>query len=78
MTKFFNKFKNPCFWSIFGPFSQFWEQKIFSRKALSRKFIYDTIPRKQPDRCKDGRMEGWAERRTDLLPSGDQKSDGNS
>ena len=27
MTKFFNKFKKPCFWTIFGPFSQFWEQK---------------------------------------------------
>ena len=24
MTEFFNKFKNPCFWSIFGLFSQFW------------------------------------------------------
>ena len=26
----------------------------------------------------DVRTEGWAERWTDLLPSGDQKSDGNS
>ena len=32
MTKFFNKFKEPCFWRIFGPFSQFWGQKIFFQK----------------------------------------------
>ena len=82
MTKFFNKFKNPCFWSIFP---------ILGAQRLCHANLYrflapcqnlektnDTIPRKQPDRCKDGRMEGWAERRTDLLPSGDQKSDGNS
>ena len=25
--KLFNKLKNACFWSIFGPFSQFWWQK---------------------------------------------------
>ena len=28
MNKFFNKFKKPCFWSIFGPFSQFGGKKI--------------------------------------------------
>ena len=28
MTKFSNKLKKPCFWSILGPFSQFWGKKI--------------------------------------------------
>ena len=27
MTKFFNKFQKPFFWSTFTPFSQFWGQK---------------------------------------------------
>ena len=34
MTKFFNKFKEHCFWRIFGPFSQFWGQKIFFPENL--------------------------------------------
>ena len=65
MTKFFNKFKKPYVWPIFGPFSQFLRQKKFSRKIrlLSRTTSYgllalsqnlektnDTIPRKRPDR----------------------------
>ena len=29
----FQKFKKPCFWPIFGPFSQFWEQNFFSGKS---------------------------------------------
>ena len=38
MTKSCNKFKKPCFWSIFGSFSQFWGQKNFFQEnpALSR------------------------------------------
>ena len=28
----FNKFKRPCFWPIFGSFSKFLGQKIFSQK----------------------------------------------
>ena len=27
IIKFFNKYKEPYVWSIFGPFSLFWEQK---------------------------------------------------
>ena len=69
MTKFFNKFKKPCFWSIFGPFSQFWGQKQFP--ALSRTTSYEflapfqnlektkhTFSRKCQDRQKEGRREG--------------------
>ena len=35
MTKSFNKFKKPCFWPIFGQFSQILQQNIFSRKSSS-------------------------------------------
>ena len=67
MTKFFNIFKKPCFWPIFPIF----EKKIFflENPALSRTTSYgflasrqklqktnDTIPRKRPDRQKDGRL----------------------
>ena len=67
MTNFFNKFKKLCFWSICLSFSQFWGQKIFSRKSSSvtHNFIWssalcqnfeknnDAIPRKHPNRWKD-------------------------
>ena len=33
MTTFFNNFKKPCMGLIFSPLSQFWEQKMFSRKS---------------------------------------------
>ena len=36
MTKFFNKLKKTLFLAIFGPFSQFWRQKIFFRNILFR------------------------------------------
>ena len=64
MTKSFNKFKKPCFWLIFGPFSQILGQKNFfpENPALSRTTSYgllapcqnsektnDTIPRKRLD-----------------------------
>ena len=65
MTKFFNKFKNPYFWPNF-------DQNIFpENSALSRTTSYrflvpwqnlgktnDTIPRKCPDRQKDGQKDG--------------------
>ena len=71
MTKFFNKFKKLCFWPIFGPFSQFWGQKNFFQKIwLSHTTSYtflvpcqnfkktnDTIPRKCPDRLKEGQKD---------------------
>ena len=66
----FNKFKKSNFWSIFGPFSQFFGQQFFFTEnlALSRTISYgflapwqkvektkDEIPRKRPD----GRKDGW-------------------
>ena len=73
MAKFFNEFKKTCFWTIFGPFSQFSEQKIFfwkislchtqlhinfqHRAKIQKKTNY-TIPRIHPNRWKDGRTEG--------------------
>ena len=69
MTKFFNKFKKPCFGSFLVHFPQFWGQKIFfpGNSALPRttscRFLApcqnlektnDTIPWKCPDRRKDG------------------------
>ena len=68
MTKFFNMFKKPCFWPIFG-------EKFFSRKsgsvthningflALCQNFekTNDTILRKCLDRWK----HGWKDRKTD-------------
>ena len=64
MTKFFKKFKKPCFWPIFDPFSQFWGQIFFlENPALSRTTSYwflappqilektsDVIPGNLPDR----------------------------
>ena len=86
MTKFFNKnSKNPVFGPFLVHFPNFGGKKFFQERlchANLYRFLApcqnlektnDTIPRKQSDRCKDGRMEGWAERRTDLLPSGAQK-----
>ena len=69
MTKFSNKLKKPCFWSIF---SQFWVKKMSPENpALSHTTSYeflapcqilektnDTIPRKRLDRRTDGRTEG--------------------
>ena len=73
MTKFINKFKKPCFWHIFGPFSQFWGQKkIFPENpALScttsyrflapcqnlKKQLIQFQENAQPDRRKDGRTD---------------------
>ena len=76
MTKFFNKFKKPCFWPIFGQFLQFTGKKIFPENlALSQVTSYrflapcqnlektnDTIPRKRPEKPKDGRMDRRTER----------------
>ena len=40
MTKVFNKFKKPCFWPIFGSFSQFWEQKNLRQLKANRNKMY--------------------------------------
>ena len=76
MTKFFNKLKKPCFWPIFpilGALKFSW--KIRLSRTTSHEIlapcqnlekITDTIPRKSPDRRKDGQND----RRTDGLSSG--------
>ena len=64
MTTFFNKFKIPYFWLIFGPFSQFFPilgaKIFFSRKSGSVTHLWHhakiqkkLIPRKHLDRRKD-------------------------
>ena len=72
MTQFSNKFKKPCFWPIFGPFSSFLGQKNFPGKSdsVTHNFIWvsstmpilekvnDTIQRKWEDRRKD-RQKDW-------------------
>ena len=82
MTQFSNKFKKPCFWPIFGPFSPIFRPKKFflENLALSCTTSYgflapsqnlekvnDTIQRKQPDRWTEGQMEGWTEGQTDSI-----------
>ena len=81
MTQFSNKFKKLCFWSIFGPFSPFLGQKLFSWKIwLSRTTSYgflapcqnlekvnDKIQRKCLDRQKDGRTDRMMEGRADPI-----------
>ena len=79
MAKSFNKFKKSCFWPIFGPFSQIWGQKFFSRKSgsVTHNFIWvsntipkfrktnDAIPRKPLDRRTDGSTDGRTDGRMD-------------
>ena len=71
MTKSSNKFKNPCFWPFLGPFSHLLGQKIFPENPIlprttsygflaprqNLEKINDTIPRKCPDRRKDGQKD---------------------
>ena len=77
MTKFFNKFKKPCFWPIFWSFSQFWGQKKFPENLpLPCLMLYrllapcqnlednDMIPRKCQQRQKDGWKYGWKDGQT--------------
>ena len=63
MTQFSNKFKKPCFWSIFPIFGT---KKIFLEildvthngllaPCQNLEKVNDTIQRKRPDRRKDGR-----------------------
>ena len=66
MTKFLNKFKKPCFWTIFGPFSQFLEQKNFFWKIRTTVYGFQapcqnlgkTNDKKRPDRWKDRWKDG--------------------
>ena len=75
MTQFFFEFKKPCFWSTFGPFSNFFEGKIiFPRKSSCHTTSYEflapcqnlqksinIIQRKHPDTQK----AGWKDRKKD-------------
>ena len=71
MTKFFNKFKKPCFMPILGPFSSFLGQIFFPEISSSVTYNFygflkpskhlektnDTIPKKCLERRKDGRAD---------------------
>ena len=70
MTQFFFEFKKPCFWSTFGPFSNFWGGKQFfpENHTTSYEFLApcqnleksgNIIPRKHPDTQK----AGWKDRK---------------
>ena len=61
MTKFFNKFKKPCFGPIFGPFPNFVVKKIFYGKSGCHTQLHAlmiTIPRKRLGRRTDRRKNG--------------------
>ena len=70
MTKFFSKFKKPCFWPIFPIFGAkfVFLENLAPSRTTSYGFLApcqnlektnDTIPRKRPDRRRtDGRTEG--------------------
>ena len=87
MSKFLKKFKKPCFWPIFGLFSQFWGQKKFTGKLddVTHNFIWvsstmrkyrknDKILRKRTEGQKDGRTDRLYFIRPFRLPPGVQKS----
>ena len=70
MIIFLNKFKKPCFWPIFGPFSQYWEQNIFppENPALSCTTSYRFLaPCQNLDKTNDAipRTYGQTEERTE-------------
>lgn len=70
MPTFFNKFKKPGFYDIFGPFSQFLRQKN-SRKPGSVTYsfiqISNTIPKFK------GKMDGSIDRPYFIGPSGQRR-----
>ena len=66
MAKFFNKFKQPCFWSIFPILGQ---NFFFVSSAMPKlEKTNDTIPRKPPDRRTKGRTDSIS-----LDPSGHRR-----
>ena len=78
MTKHSNKLKKPCFWpilSILGAKKIFLENLALSHTTShgvlapyqNLEKINDTIPRKRPDREKDGRTGGQMEGRRDSI-----------
>ena len=74
MPKFSNKFKEPCFWPVLGPFSQFFGQKKFSWKIqlchaqlhmgfqhhakIQEKLMIQFKENAQTDRRMEGRKDG--------------------
>ena len=79
MTKFFYKFKKPCFWPIFGPkvlgAKQFFPENLPLSHTTSYRFLApcqnlektnDAIPRKRLGRHR--RMEGRMEDQKDGQP----------
>ena len=74
MTKFFSKFKKPCFWPIFGPLSHFWGQRNFlANPTLSHTISYGFVaPCQNLEKTNNskktlGQMEGWTEGRADPI-----------
>ena len=66
MTKFFNKFKNPHFWPIFGPFSRFFSYRFLAPCQNLGK-TNNTNPRKHLDRREYGRKDGRSEGHKDPI-----------
>ena len=79
MTKFSNKLKKPCFWPIFGPFSQFLGKNFFSGKSGSvthnftshssimpkfRKHLWHNF-KKMPQQTEGQKTDGRTEGRTE-------------
>ena len=73
MTKFFHKFKKPCFWPIFGPFSQNFQENPALSHTTSYGFLApcqtlekttDIISRKHPDRHKNRWKGRWKDEQT--------------
>ena len=68
MTKFFNKFKKPCFWPIFG---QFLTQKYFSGKSachaqLHMGFQYHAKIQKKTNHKTPRQAKGRKDRQKDI------------
>ena len=64
MARFFNKFKKPSFWVIFGPFIQFWGQNIFlENPAVMHNFIW--VSSNMPNLEKTEQVEGQTQQQTD-------------
>ena len=68
MTKFFNKFKRPCFWTIFGPFSFISLENLVLSCTTSYGFLapcQNIEKNGLTDRRMEGQTEGQKDRRKD-------------
>ena len=78
MTKFFNKFKKPCFWPIFGLFSNFRGKIFLENPAVMHnfkwvsntmlKFRKKTMIQFQENAWTDGRTDGRMDRHYFMRP----------